>query len=133
MPTLPWTRRSLAEPDREYVVMASRLPLVRFRDVPGFLRATIAIRRQLAAADGLIGYSLDAKLLNKTFWTLSVWRDEQALNAFAQAGPHRDRVSAIRPHMQQSTFVTWRAPGTEMPVPWAQARQRVAASESIKD
>jgi heme-degrading monooxygenase HmoA len=128
MPVLPWTSRAVAEPDREYVVMASRLPLARFRHVPAFLRATITIRRQLARADGLIGYSLDAKLLSKTFWTLSVWRDEESLGAFAQAAPHRDRVQAIRPHMEQTTFVTWTVPGIDLPVPWAQARQRVEAA-----
>ncbi len=128
MPTLPWTSRGTAEAGRSYVVLASRLPLARFRDVPAFLRHTGAIRRQLSRADGLIGYSLDAKPLAKTFWTLSVWRDEQALNAFAQGTPHRDRVRRIRPHMQPSTFVTWTVSGDQVPVPWAQARRRVAGS-----
>jgi hypothetical protein len=32
MPALPWTTFSSPVPDREYVVMASRLPLARYRD-----------------------------------------------------------------------------------------------------
>jgi hypothetical protein len=73
MPALPWT--TISSPDRagEYVAMASRLPLARYRDLPGFLRATMLIRAQLARASGLIGYTLDAHLARKTFWTVSAW------------------------------------------------------------
>ncbi len=51
MPALPWT--TISSPDRagEYVVMASRLPLARYRDMPGFLRAAMLIRAQLARAE----------------------------------------------------------------------------------
>lgn len=128
MPALPWTSRSPVEPGREYLVMASRLPLERYRDLPAFLRGTVAIRRQLTRADGLIGYTLNAQLLVKTFWTLSVWRDEQALHAFAHSAPHDDIVRRTRPHMGSTTFVTWTEPSADVPVPWERARQRVANS-----
>ncbi|TDW22682.1 hypothetical protein EV650_1520 [Kribbella kalugense] len=71
-------------------MMASRLPLKRYRSIPGFLRATVAIRRQLARSEGLIGHSLKADLLRKTFFTLSAWADETVLNHFAGAHPHLD-------------------------------------------
>src|SRR4029077_13541424 len=73
MPALPWTTISPPDRAREYVVMASRLPLARYRDIPGFLRAATLIRPQLARASGLIGYTLDAHLARKTFWTVSAW------------------------------------------------------------
>ena len=44
MPALPWTTISSPDRAREYVVMASRLPLARYRDLPGFLRTTMLIR-----------------------------------------------------------------------------------------
>ena len=69
MPALPWTQRQEVDPSREYVAMASRLPLERRRSIPGFLRDALAIRRQLARADGLVGYALDTELAHKTFWT----------------------------------------------------------------
>jgi hypothetical protein len=129
MPALPWIK--VSEPDRDavYVVMASRIPLRSYAQVPSFLRATSRIRRQLAKADGLIGYSLDAKLLAKTFWTLSVWRDQQALDTFAGAEPHRGLTAAIRPHMNPTTFVTWISPGSDVPVKWETARQHVGRKD----
>ena len=69
--------------------MASRLPLRAHRSVPGFLLDAMRIRGQLAAAPGLVGYALDAQPARKTFWTFSVWEDEQSLSRFAAADPHR--------------------------------------------
>jgi hypothetical protein len=69
MPALPWTARQAVDPGREYLAMASRLPLKSHRSIPGFLRDATAIRRQLARASGLVGYALDAELGRKTFWT----------------------------------------------------------------
>src|ERR1041385_4082581 len=89
MPALPWALRRPVEPGRTYVAMASRLPLKRRRSIPGFLRDARAIRRQLARADGMVGYALDAELARKTFWTFSVWEDQASLDDFASSDPHR--------------------------------------------
>jgi len=125
MPALPWARVGQPEPGTTYVAMASRLPLRSYGRIPSFIRATWRVRRQLAGADGLVGYSLDAKLLSKTFWTLSAWRDQAALDRFASAEPHRSVVAAIRPHMAATTFVTWAVTEAEVPVRWQTAREHV--------
>lgn len=129
MPALPWTRFAPPDPGRQYVIMASRLPLTWYRDVPAFLRATMAIRAQLAQTDGLIGYALDAQLTRKTFWTVSAWDSQDALDAFSRADPHRSRVAAIRPRMRPTTFTFWTAPGTDLPVSWTEVRRRIADTE----
>jgi quinol monooxygenase YgiN len=128
MPAFPWIRLADADPDGDYVIMASRLPLRRYRNIVGFLRATRAIRAQLAAAEGVVGYTLDAKPLRKTFWTLSAWESDEALDRFARTDPHRSRIADIRPHMLPTTFVRWSLPGKELPPKWAQARRRVEES-----
>jgi len=103
MPALPWTAFSPPDPDREYRVMASRLPLARYRDMPGFLSATMAIRAQLARTSGLVGYALDAHLARKTFYTVSAWmpsavrtRTEAAsASSVLGCGPPRSRSGAF--------------------------------------
>jgi quinol monooxygenase YgiN len=133
MPALPWTTISRPDPGREYVVMASRLPLARYRDTPAFLRAAMAIRAQLARADGLIGYSLDAHLARKTFYTVSAWNSQDALDAFSRADPHRSRVTVIRPRMRPTTFTFWIVQGAGLPVSWAEARRHIAEAEQSPD
>lgn len=106
MPALPWTTREPVDPDRSYVVMASKLPLRQTRSIVGFLRDTLAIRRQLAAAQGLVGYGLDADVLHRTFWTFSVWTDQENLDAFAGSDPHCRIIARLRPLMGKTQFST---------------------------
>jgi len=127
MPKLPWTRSSETDDNRPCVVMASYLPLARRSAIPSFVGATMAIRRQLRTAPGLLGYSLDADLLHGQFWTLSAWVDRSSLDAFAQAEPHRSRIARIRPSMRPPKFVFWEATGRQLPISWKDARQRLDA------
>jgi hypothetical protein len=126
MPALPWKRNEAVDPDTEVTVMASRLPLRSHLRIPRFLTATLRIRRQLSAAPGLIGYALDAKLLDKTFWTVSAWQSREQLEAFAAADPHRRDVSKIRPQMEPTTFVFWSAKASDLPIGWNEVRSRIA-------
>jgi heme-degrading monooxygenase HmoA len=125
MPALPWTQRRAADPARTYLAMASRLPLRRRRSIPGFLRDAAAIRRQLARADGLVGYALDAELARKTFWTFSVWEDQDSLDTFAASDPHRTITRRLQPLMGQTRFEFFQLPGSDLPLTWDQMKSRV--------
>jgi heme-degrading monooxygenase HmoA len=59
-----------------------------------FFVYTTQVAKQLATADGLLGYSLLARPLSKRFWTLSVWKNEDALRAFVQHPPHGSIMAA---------------------------------------
>lgn len=126
MPAIPWTKVSDVPEDAPVLVMASRLPLRSHLRIPGFLRWTLWIRRQLATAPGLVGYALDAHPVGKTFWTVSAWTDRAALDQFVGAEPHRSAMAAIRPHMLASAFRFWEAEGRDLPVPWKEVRRRIA-------
>ncbi len=142
MPALPWSRLSEAPAGMDVVAMASRLPLSHNRHIPLFLRRTLAIRRQLVGADGLIGYALDADLIHKTFWTVSAWRDREALSQFNRANLHRAVVGEIRRWMQPPAFVFWarnaadlvaHAPRASAPVALRSgARERAAGVRRIR-
>jgi hypothetical protein len=120
MAALPWVQRQAVAPEREYVAMASRLPLKGYRSIPGFLLDTLRIRRQLARTDGLVGYGLNAQPASKTFWTFSVWADRQSLEAFAAAEPHRAVIQRLRPRMGETRFEFFTVAGAEIPTTWDQ-------------
>jgi quinol monooxygenase YgiN len=107
VPDLPWTARAEMAPGSDYLVMASHLPLNRLTATLRFFRAVSAVRRQLATADGLIGYTLRAKPLARDYWTLSVWTDDSALRAFMRRPPHVQIMSSLKPYMGPTKFVTW--------------------------
>ncbi len=124
MPASPWRSIRPADPSREYRVLLSFLPLKRLWRVPSFLIQTIRITRQLERSSGLIGYSLNARPLTARFWTLSVWENEAALQAFVHAMPHMETMGALIPHMGPTRFVRWTVLGAHLPVRWDEALKR---------
>jgi Domain of unknown function (DUF3291) len=107
VPDLPWTARAEMQPGTDYLVMASHLPLQRISSTVRFFQAVSAVRKQLATADGLVGYTLRAKPLAREYWTLSVWDDERALREFMRTSPHVRIMTSLKPFMGPTKFVTW--------------------------
>lgn len=126
MPALPWVTLQPIGADSDYVAMASRLPIKSYRSLPGFVRDTLRIRRQLASTPGLVGYALNARPLLKTFWTFSVWDSQESLNAFASTDPHHQIVQRIQPLMNQTRFDFYRVTGAELPPRWDEIISRVS-------
>lgn len=125
MPTIPWRRKLTPEPDSDYLVMASRLPLLSITKVPWFMGLTVSVVRQLERTDGLVGWSLRAQPFARTFWTLSAWTDERALGEFVKQMPHIAVMGKLRPHMGPTRFTTWKAHGSTLPVAWNAALTRL--------
>lgn len=129
MVTLPWRTPNAArvDPAREYLCLATFLPLKRFRMVPRFFRYFRQVNEQLGSTKGLVGYSMRAAILHHRFWTVSAWENETALAAFVAAHPHMDVMGHLSPHMGPTTFVRWRAKGSELPPTWDAALAKIAA------
>ena len=125
---LPWTTRAEMEPGLDYLVMASHLPLKRITSTVRFFRGVSAIRKQLATADGLVGYTLRAKPLARDYWTLSVWQEETALRAFMRTPPHMGLMTSLRPFMRPTKFATWKISAADGRPSLAGALQRLASS-----
>ncbi len=69
--------------DAEYLVLASSIPPKSVASTWKLFRGERAVRRQLLTTEGVLGFSMLAEPLRKHYATLSVWRDEAALGAFA--------------------------------------------------
>jgi hypothetical protein len=127
VPTLPWTGCRYRPRNGESLhVLTSTLPLKSYRDVPRFLRWTLRIRRQLAKAEGAAGYSLDARLLRKTFYTLSAWSSAETMNRFVHSGDHASMLADMAGRLGQPVFVESNASPAELPLDWDAAKQRLA-------
>jgi hypothetical protein len=125
MPTLPWTTAPGANASHdEVVLMASLLRLDSVRRVPGFVRSAMAIRQQVLRADGAIGVALNTAL-PRTFFTVSAWRDRDALNAFVRSEPHVSSMRRYRPAMADARFVFWSTTTDGLPPSWSEAQRRL--------
>ena len=125
MPALPWKSFAAPKSDREYTAMVTYLPLNRFRALPKFMKYTRQIQLQLVGSEGLVGYSMDANVIGKEFWTLSVWEDAQALRRFVHRTPHDEVMRDLLADMGKTEFVRWKASGSSIPLDWGAAKERV--------
>ena len=123
MVRVPWTTAGAAE--GPVVVMASEFRLTTVRHAPIFLFDALRIRRRALAADGALGMALEARPFQRTFRTLSAWRDRAALDAFVRTAPHRASMVRHRTAMGASRFVFWTT--DQLPVRWTDAVQRLGA------
>jgi hypothetical protein len=121
MVEIGWNTFSQPQPDKEYVMLVSRLPLKHYWNIAGFFRHTGRIRSQLSESTGLIGYSLRLSLLRKTGWTVSVWENEQLLSDFVRKNPHSATMAGLRNSMKQTKFVTKKILGSAVPPSWPEA------------
>ncbi|WP_031073068.1 DUF3291 domain-containing protein [Streptomyces sp. NRRL WC-3742] len=125
MPTLPWITPNPTTPGTEAVVMASRFEVRSLADVPRFFLKAMAVWKQLHSTPGVVGASLVARPLKRTFYTLSAWESREALNAFAAAEPHRTVMTGLRSTTKESTFTFWQAPVDRLPIAWPDAQRRI--------
>jgi heme-degrading monooxygenase HmoA len=128
-PPLPWRSFAPIDPDGEYVVTTTRLPLRQHRHIPAVMAATVRIARQLARSDGLIGYSLHAQLVRKTFWTMSVWQTADDLDRFVRSDVHRVAMGGIGPHMERPSIQTTRVRGGHLPPAWADVHRELTSDD----
>lgn len=138
MPLFPWTTATQPGQQTEALVLGSRLILRSRRHTLSFLRAAMRIRRQVMRSPGALGVSLIAKPAAKTYWTLSAWADQEALDTFVRTSPHTEVMKQFHDRMTSSSFTTWNAPTAELPKPrsnakqlWHEAKERLTAQANI--
>jgi hypothetical protein len=124
-----WITFGPPDKNREYFALLSYLPLNKYRAIPGFLRFSLQIQKQLRATPAIIGYSLRAKLSSRNFWTLSAWADEKALMDFVAKIPHQRAMRAMMPHLGPTKFTKWKVLGSALPLQWEEAVQRSKKEE----
>jgi hypothetical protein len=75
------------------------------------------------ASEGAYGLALDAQPLRKTFWTLSAWTDQTAMDAFVRTSPHVDVMQKFGSRLQDAGFQTFTIAARELPAARSNARQ----------
>jgi heme-degrading monooxygenase HmoA len=124
----PWKSFKPFEPDHEYVVLASSIPPLRRSSTRRMFKGASAVRKQLASADGVVGFSLLAEPWGKRYATLSVWVDENTLAAFVAESPHRELMTSLVPEMGPTKFVRWTIRGSAGRPSWSDALRRLQAA-----
>ena len=133
MPTLPWKKPANAPAVDEAYVMASRFEVRSLAVVPRFFLRSMAAWKQVNQAPGVLGASLLAQPMKKTFWTLSAWDGRPSLYEYARTNPHGEIMKSLRPVMKRSTFVMYTVPADQLPLQWDDAKKRLLEQIAVED
>jgi quinol monooxygenase YgiN len=124
MPTIPWRSFDRIDPEHQYLVLLSYLPLKHAGHMPRFMLYTARIVNQLRRSEGLAGYSLRANLISHEFWTLSAWKSEALLRKFVDTVPHAQTMNDLVGKMGPTGFIRWQVTGADLPPDWTDALTR---------
>lgn len=105
------------------LVSITRLRVRSLRYLPAFLINALRSAQQAKAASGNLVVSLlsDARF---TFWTRTMWNDEQSMRAFMIAGAHRSVMPRLLEWCDEASVVHWLQDSLEPPS-WQEAHQRL--------
>jgi heme-degrading monooxygenase HmoA len=130
MPTLPWTAVAELDPQHEYDVVATRFVVTHRYRIPHVLRSAQMMLSALSSAQGLLGYTFQSSISNRTLATLTVWHDRPSMHAFVRSQPHIEAMKSTRPWMADSRFSYWTAAADQLPPTWRTATERLNSQPS---
>ena len=120
-----WKALESLDADTEYLVLASSIPPKSVSSTWSMFRGSRTVRQQLLVTNGVLGFSMLAEPLRKKYATLSVWRDAEALDAFAGTSPHAELMAEMALSMNEPKFVRWTISGSDGPPSWTDAIARL--------
>lgn len=130
---LSWISASTPDPATECNVLATRLPLRTYRDLPRLLWWSARITRRLSSCPGLLGHAFALQVGDRSFWTVSAWARRGDLARFDRTETHRAAKARLRPTMLPSTIVIWTCPAGELPIHWHEVRRRIAGAAARRE
>src|SRR6202790_3969005 len=89
--------------------------------LPEFLWDTFKSLRQVERSSGFVGGRLLVNAKN-VFWTMTVWKDQAAMNAFRTGGAHRMAMPKLLNWCNEAAVVHWTKESAGIPL-WHAAGQ----------
>lgn len=84
----------------------------------------------LPAHDGYLGHSVRGRVMGHEVWTITVWRDEESLDAFVESPVHRTAIREGLGGVRTAKFLRFEWPG-DRPPSWAEILRRLESIEPI--
>jgi len=104
-------------------VSATRLRLRSGRYLIPFIIYSSLSSRQARRSRGNLGLKL-LRDANQTFWTLTVWQDEEAIRSFMLAGSHRRAMHKLLDWCDEASVAHWKQETSKLPG-WDQAHRKI--------
>jgi|HubBroStandDraft_2_1064218.scaffolds.fasta_scaffold08594_4 hypothetical protein len=104
-------------------ISVTRLRVRSFFYLPQFVWRAMQSSRQAERTPGFLGGKILREARN-TFWTVTVWQDAAAMNAFRVSGTHLAAMPKLLSWCDEASVANWIQDSTELPI-WAEAYRRM--------
>jgi hypothetical protein len=105
------------------VISVTRLRLRSFRFLPQFVWLALLSGVQAKRTRGNMK-ATGLRDSHLTFWTLTVWTDEDSMRAFMLSGAHKRAMPKLLDWCDEASVVHWHQDTAELPS-WAEAHRRM--------
>jgi hypothetical protein len=112
------------------IASVTRLRLRAWRLVPAFLYRAFRSQRQAERSDGFLGGYV-AMAPRRAFWTVTLWRDAEAMHAYRRAGAHLAAMPKLLDWCDEAAVATL-ADVEALPEPEEAARRLAAEGRLSK-
>lgn len=89
-----------------------------------------AVRKTLSDHVGFIGSSLRLDISGDRAWTMTVWTDAAAVQAFIESPAHQKAIRDAAPGLKGARFARMEIPAGDLPVDWKAAMAALDNSET---
>lgn len=96
-----------------------------------FDEGTRSVLRTIHENKGLIGHSVRKEPFGTHAWTMTIWEDEESLEAFVSSPAHREAMRAGRPALVSAQFLRFEWPRNQVPPSWDEVKRRLEAAETV--
>jgi len=104
-------------------ISVTRLRIRSVRFLPFFAFYTIRSLNQVKESPGFGGGSILADR-SWTFWTMTMWENQESMRRFMTAGSHRAAMPHLLDWCDEASVVHWEQPERTLP-PWEEADKRM--------
>jgi heme-degrading monooxygenase HmoA len=104
-------------------VSVTRLRVRSYFFLPQFIAGALGSARQAQRSNGFLGGTLLREARN-VFWTLTLWQDDAAMNAYRIGGAHRSAMPKLLHWCDEASVTHWTQETPELPS-WDEAYQRL--------
>lgn len=119
-------KRGVAVAPTDVVVVAVTYARYRPDQAAEFWRLTNAVQDSLPGQAGYVGHRLRRRLFANEAWTMTVWKDAQALEAFVSSPAHRTAMRATARLVEDAGFARFEVRGADLPLGWEPALTALA-------
>jgi hypothetical protein len=106
--------------DKMALISVTRLRVRSFIYLPQFFWGTFKSIRQVERSSGFLGGRLLVNGKN-VFWTMTVWKDQAAMNAYRTGGAHSKAMPKLLKWCSEAAVVHWNQESPEIP-DWQEAQ-----------